>query len=158
MKLLITAAILAIAAGTNLPAQTSDLTNLKAVAIMHGRCRSLVVAGKDASRACSSLVTNSMYRTGRGGFVFTAGDLAVVTFSGFDTGAQGDIAEIKLDHVIFSLIGTGTPRNTVPATGTCTYTNPYAGPSHITCTALTKSGRFAATFLSNGQEPEFKRF
>lgn len=138
--------------------QSGDMKNLRAVAMMHGTCGKLVMAGEDVSEGCQGLITNTMYKTGRTGFVFTAGDVAVVTFSGAGAPAQGDQASARLDKVIFTLIGTGTEPNVLPATGTCTYTNPYAGPSRINCSATTKIGRFSGTFVSDGEEPDIKQF
>ena len=132
--------------------------NLAAIALLQGTCGHLVVGGKDASSRCEGKLTNSIYKTGRSGFTFLVGDLAVVTFSGADSPAKGDQATVRLDKVIFTLVGTGTPPNVVPATGTCTYTNPYAGPSHVNCSAATKSGSFSASFVSNGEPPDLQRF
>ena len=139
-------------------AQDRNLSNLHAIAIMNGTCDGLVMGDKDASSGCEGKLTNTMYKTGRSGFTFLVGDLAVVTFSGADSPAKGNIARIRLDKVIFTLIGTGTKPNVVPATGTCTYTNPYAGPSHVTCSASTKSGRFSGSFVSDGKPPDLQEF
>jgi hypothetical protein len=139
-------------------AQDRNLENLSAIAIMNGRCSQLVFAGKDATRACVGKITNTMYKTGRAGFVFMAGDLAVITFSGADSPARGDQATVRLDKVIFTLVGMGTEPNAIPATGTCTYTNPYAGPSRINCSASTKEGKFSGAFVSDGAEPDIQRF
>lgn len=139
-------------------AQDRELSNLHAIAIMQGTCHRLVIGEKDASSNCESKLTNTMYKTGRSGFTFLVGDLAVVTFSGADSPAKGNSASIRLDKVIFTLIGTGTEPNVVPATGTCTYTNPYAGPSRVHCSASTESGRFSGSFVSNGQPPDIQEF
>src|SRR5690349_11485706 len=101
-------------------AQDRDLGNLHAIAIMNGTCQRLIMGDKDASSGCEGKLTNTMYKTGRSGFTFLVGDLAVVTFSGADSPAKGNMATIRLDKVIFTLIGTGTKPNVVPATGTCT--------------------------------------
>jgi hypothetical protein len=144
--------------GTPAKAQDRDLRHLQAVAILNGNCTQLSFAGKDATRACVGKITNTMYKTGRTGFVFMAGDLAVITFSGADNPAQGDQATVRLDKVIFTLVGTGTEPNVIPATGNCRYTNPYAGPSRITCSASTKDGKFSGAFVSDGAEPDIKEF
>ena len=69
-----------------------------------------VNAGRiDAPFQSIGKVINSMYKTGRSGFIFTARDFAVVTSSGADSPAKGDQATICLDKVIFTLIGTSTP-------------------------------------------------
>ena len=139
-------------------AQSAGFDNLHALAIMNGQCTQLTVAGKDSTPVCLGKITNTMYKTGRSGFIFMAGDVAVVTFSGMDTPARGDQATVHLDAIIFTLVGTGTPPNDIPATGSCTYTNPYAGPSRIQCTASTEAGRFSASFTSDGKEPDYRQF
>ena len=149
---------LAVFAAGPATAQDQGFDNLHAIAIMDGKCSSLVIADKPATHQCVGKITNSMYKTGRSGFIFTAGDVAVVTFSGADSPAKGDQANIRLDKVIFTLIGTGTPPNVIAAKGTCTYTNPYAGPSRINCSATTEAGRFSGSFVSNGREPDIQRF
>jgi hypothetical protein len=126
--------------------------------MMNGTCQRLIIAGNDASSSCQGKLTNTMYRTGRSGFTFLAGDVAVVTFSGADSPAKGDQAVIRLDKVIFTLVGTGTEPNVVNATGSCSYTNPYAGPSHVSCSASTKAGRFSASFVSDGAPPDLQEF
>ena len=139
-------------------AQSSNMRNLHAVAFLNGKCTQLTFAGKDGTRACVGKITNTMYKTGRTGFVFMFGDHALITFSGADSPARGDQATVRLDKVIFALIGTGTEPNVIPATGICTYTNPYAGPSRINCSASTKVGKFSGAFVSDGAEPDIQRF
>lgn len=139
-------------------AQTGDMKNLAGIAILNGSCTQLTVGGKDATHACEGKITNTMYKTGRTGFIFMVGDLAVVTFSGADSPAKGDHASVRLDKIIFTLVGTGTAPNVIPATGSCSYTNPYAGPSRINCSASTKDGKFSGSFVSNGAEPDIQRF
>jgi hypothetical protein len=159
MRLYLSALALALSAlQTAAQARDPGLSSLHAIAIMNGTCKQLTIADKDASSGCEGKLTNTIYKTGRSGFTFLVGDLAVVTFSGADSAAKGNSATIHLDKVIFTLIGTGTDPNVIRATGTCTYTNPYVGPSHVTCSASTKSGRFSAAFVSNGQPPDLQEF
>ena len=144
--------------------QSGDLRNLSGMALMNGTCQRLIVAGRDLTKACLGKVTNSMYEsTGRTGFSFVTSDNSAVTFSGMDTPAKGNRAASILDHVIFTPKNseadpTKVKPNVVPARGTCTYTNPYAGPSHINCTASTSMGSFSASFVSDGKAPTIERF
>jgi hypothetical protein len=152
-------ALLPLTPAASAPAKSSgNLDNLAGLAMLNGTCSKLVVAGHDESEACVGKLSNTIYRTGRTGFVFVAGDTAVVTFSGMDTPVKGDVGSVRLDHVIFGLMGTGTDPNSLTATGSCRYTNPYAGPSHVDCTASTKIGRFSASFVSDGEGPDMQRF
>ena len=130
------------------------------IAVLNGTCKRLIVAGKDLSKDCEGKVTNTMYEsTRRTGFLFvTRGGDVVVNFSGLDSPAVGDHAAALLSHVIFTQGETGSNRakhQAYVATGTCTYTNPYAGPSHINCSASTTKGLFSASFVSDGRPPDF---
>lgn len=139
--------------------QTGNLENLSALTILKGDCGRLIMAGNDASPYCKGMITNTSYKTGRSGFVFLAGDTAIITFSGQDHAAVGDNAFITLDKVIFTLVGMGTPPNTIAAKGKCNYSNPFNGNhARITCNATTTSGAFNATFVSDGEEPDVKEF
>ncbi|WP_294004560.1 hypothetical protein [Sphingomonas sp.] len=65
---------------------------------------------------------------------------------------------VQVDEVIVNQVGPGVRppadhSNEMTARGTCTYTNLYAGPSHIDCTASTGKGPFSAAFLSDGKPP-----
>ncbi|HEY0625448.1 MAG TPA: hypothetical protein VGD10_01820 [Allosphingosinicella sp.] len=145
-------------AGAAMQRPIPNLEALDGLAVMNGTCGRLILGGRDVSSGCESRVTNSMYKGGRTGFTFLAGDVAVVTFSGADTPAKGNHATVRLDRVIFTLNGAGTKPNVVPASGTCTYTNPYAGPSRINCSASTNNGAFSASFVSDGEPPIIERF
>ena len=131
------------------------------VATMNGRCSHLVFAGRDGSTACTPKVINDVHKDGRVGFTFLVSDLAVITFSGMGQQQVKDAADVAtqpLDTVIFTLTGTGTAPKTIEAAGVCTYSNPYAGPAKVVCSAHTGEGLFEATFLSDGREPSMHHF
>lgn len=135
--------------------------DLDYIAMMDGRCERLVLAqGPDASSRCEPHLMNEVFKSGRVGFTFMVGDLAVVSFSGTGQQVKDDpnTASQPVDRVTFTLIGTGTPPNVIPAAGVCTYTNPYAGPSHVTCSAHTSNGNFEGAFVSDGHDPKIKHF
>jgi len=141
-------------------AQGAVAAPLSQLATMNGRCTSLTFAGKDGSKACQPKVVNSVHTDGRVGFTFLVGDIAVITFSGVAPQVKdtANIATQPLDTVIFTLTGMGTPPNDLKAAGVCTFSNPYAGPSKINCTAHTSNGIFRATFVSDGKEPSIQDF
>jgi hypothetical protein len=142
-------------------ATTATAAPLDYVATMNGKCSRLVFAGRDGSRACLPKVVNDVHKDGRVGFTFLVGNLAVVTFSGLGQQQVKDSADVvnqPLDTVIFTLIGTGTAPNAIKAVGLCTYSNPYAGPARVSCSAHTSSGVFEAQFRSDGREPSMQRF
>jgi hypothetical protein len=153
----------ALAAGAMLAAAPAasqgGLDNLATVAIMHGTCERLVVRGADHSRGCDGRIINSAHTDGRSGFAFIDSG-AVLSFAGQDSAAVGDRATLHVDQVLVSRTDSGkppTPEN-IPASGTCEYTNPYAGVSTITCAATTGQGAFGAAFRSDGRPPDVTRF
>jgi len=130
------------------------------VATMNGTCSHLVFGGRDGSKACLPKVVNDVHKDGRTGFTFLVGDLAVVTFSGAAQQVKDDANTVTqpLDEVVFTLTGTGASPKTIKAAGVCTYTNPYAGPGKVDCTAHTSQGSFEASFVSDGRAPSIQRF
>jgi hypothetical protein len=156
---------LAFVAGVSI-ALDASAAPLDYVATMNGHCTRLIFGGHDATPACDPIVTNSFHKDSRTGFTFTVGASAVgavITFSGMGQQQVKDTANVvtqPLDTVIFTLIiGTGTlPPNEAKAAGICTYSNPYAGPSTVTCTAHTSDGVFEASFISDGKEPSILQF
>ena len=129
---------------------------LAAIATLTGTCERLVVAGEEKTDGCRAMIGNTIYRTGRSGFTFFVdGDSGLVlTFSGADSAAEGDQATIVLDKIVFTPTGPLQETTVLRAAGRCTYTNPYIGPSRVDCSASTESGRYSATFISDGRPPE----
>ena len=150
-----------IGAGTFPIAAHGQASALDDIATMNGKCSKLVFAGHDGSKACVPKVINDVHKDGRVGFTFVVGDLAVVTFSGMGQQQVKDAANTAsqpLDEVVFTLTGTGAKPNTIKAAGVCTYTNPYAGPGKVDCTAHTSQGLFEAAFVSDGRPPSMQKF
>ena len=148
---------LALLSGTPTAVSAQNLDNLASLAIMSGKCHKLVIGGADASAHCKPMVTNTAYRTGKSSFTFVAGESAIVGFFGADSRAERDKAVLKVEQITLNLM-MGTPSTMAPATGTCTYTNPYAGPSLLQCSAISGGKTYSATFVSDGRAPELKRF
>jgi hypothetical protein len=130
------------------------------VATMNGTCSHLVFGGRDGSKSCVPKVVNDVHTDGRTGFTFLVGNSAVVTFSGVAPQVKDDPNTVTqpLDEVVLTLTGPGAAPKTIKAAGACTYTNPYAGPGKVDCTARTSQGSFAAVFVSDGQTPSIQRF
>jgi hypothetical protein len=147
---------IAATAATSSDAQgIKDLTN---IVFLNGQCTELRIGSKDARSGCTGKIFNTIYRTGRTGFTFMMGEQAVVTFSGFGKPAVGNRGFSTLDRVLLKWTGSEGEREALLATGTCSFTNPYAGPSHIKCKAFTKRGTISASFVSDGKEPEIESF
>lgn len=137
-------------------ADAQGIKDLTTIVSLRGQCSKLMIAKVDFSSDCQGKLMNTAYKSGRTGFTFWLGD-GFVTFSGADSPAMGIRASVSLDRVLLARVG---PERDSPlvATGTCTYTNPWAGPSHVNCRAFTKLGMVTASFVSDGQEPDISSF
>ena len=135
-------------------AAQNGLDNLASVATLEGTCEQLVVRGEDVTAQCAGHLINTSHTDGRSGFDFlTPG--RIVDFVGQDGAAVGDSATLHVDTILIARADSQAPARpeSIPARGTCTYTNPYAGVSTIVCAAETAEGAFRARFRSNGQPP-----
>jgi hypothetical protein len=151
-------AVLAISFTCDSAAQGNDLDYFAAI---KGKCTSLILRGSEYTRACIPRVLNEVFTDSRTGFTFTAGDTAVISFSGIGRLQKKDDPNHvtqPLDMVIVSLIGMGARPNKIRATGACTYSNPNVGAVKISCSAHTEMGQFEGKFLSDGQPPEIRQF
>lgn len=143
---------LGLALATSASAQDSPAENLKYVATLTGKCHEFVLDGVDASDRCENVLVNAAYRGSKSSFQFTLKDQAVFGFYGSDTKATGDKATLIVEKMTLNLL-LGTPPTNGPATGKCTYTNPYAGPAVVRCTVASNGMNITALFVSDGSEP-----
>ena len=157
MRALATALATGAALAGAAPAPGQDLSNLQSMVFLTGSCERLVVAGRDATAGCRGVVLNLNYRTGRTSFAFTEGDARMVSFSGMGTRAEGDVARHALDAITIAE-GPEAAVESLAATGSCEYSNPYAGRSYVRCTASTEAGDYRADFTSDGQPPDVREF
>ena len=133
------------------------------VYMMRGVCSRLVFSGRNATDRCVPRVINASYVNGRTSFIFTVGDLAIVSFSGVRVD-QVKITSNKVsqpvDSVTLTLLGMGSATHpvTTKAVGSCVYTNPYEGRATVSCSAQTSEGLMLGTFTSNGLPPEEAEF
>lgn len=139
-------------------AHADGLDNLASLTTMDGACHELIAAGQDFGAACRPQVINAAYRTGMSSFAFMVADSAIVSFFGADSPMDGDKAVMKVTKVGLNLL-MGDPPPMHDATGTCLYTNPYAGPALVKCEATLRDGsKFRATFVTDGSEPNITQF
>ena len=144
-------------AGVAMPTNAQDLSNLTGMAVLRGHCEKLIMAGKDFSDHCGSQIVQSIYNTGRTGFTVTIGDKGTVaTFSGLE-GAKPD-ADTQLqdlDLVIFNLGIEGVESTKSSVKGGCGYSNPFKGPTTISCQATSDKGEaYFLQFRSDGSPPK----
>jgi hypothetical protein len=81
----------------------------------------------------------------------------MVSFYGLDSKAVGDKAVLHVDTILVTPEGPAPVARRKRATGRCTYTNPYAGPSHIQCSAKAEGKSYEALFVSDGTPPNIIR-
>lgn len=138
-------------------ASAKGLEDLSAIAMLTGSCEKLVMAGNDMSEHCHTNILQSIYKTGRTGFTIGIGDKGtVVTFSGIE-GAKPDVnSQLQsVDKIIFNLNIEGVPPSVTSATGSCSYSNPYLGPTTISCQATNGGEAYLLQFRTDGSEPKF---
>ena len=130
---------------------------LTALAVEKGECHEMVAYGKDVSTHCSPQVENSEWSDGRTSFTFTTDDgFVALTFSGDGHRQIHQGADIAIQPVDGMITTVGHKPETLMASGTCKFANPYKGPAPITCSADTSSGHFSGAFLSDGSSPNTK--
>ena len=129
---------------------------LQSVASVTGTCKTLRLAGRDVTADCSGTLVQSAYSDGRIGFYTTQRDGTTMTFSGMAPLQRngGNTQATTLDQLILG--GGGKPAVSEPVTGTCTYGNPYNGPSDVDCKAEDGTGNsFILKFTTGGSPPKF---
>ena len=85
--------------------------------------------------------------------MFGVGDAVVVSFFGRDNPAIGGKSMIYLQRVTVRVGAKEDPASS-DVQGTCTYTNPYAGPARISCQADGTEGQYKVDFISDGKAPD----
>jgi hypothetical protein len=147
-------ALAGLAAMMAVPAN-AQLSKLDSIGEMKGVCTEMTIAGHDLTSACKGTLINSGYKDGRIGFLFTIGDVALITFSGADTPASGaQRSKSDLDMIIFTRMSGPDHPVTSKATGACNYSL-----ARVECRAKADDGGvFHAVFVSDGSPPDFKNF
>lgn len=140
-------------------AAAQEIPNWESVGAVQGECKKLVVAGRDRSSECRPAVAVLIYRDGRKSFAFS-GEGMMVSFSGTREESSGNEARLTLDAVTVASYAAGgeVATDPSPATGTCEFSNPWAGRSYIRCVATTPSGKFRGLFNSDGRPPDMQKF
>ena len=156
-KLFATIGLCAAITVTSEPVSAQGSTKVTSLVTMNGKCHKLVLGGENASEICKPTVLNVTYANGKSSFMFVAEGLGIISFYGTDSSAKGNKAVITVEQTTLKLEMANSP-TTAPATGTCSYTNPYTGPSLVQCSAVAAGEIFQATFVSDGSKPDVKEF
>jgi hypothetical protein len=108
---------------------------------------------------CEGRLLNPAYRNDHSSFLAVVRNEVLVSFYGEDHTATGDTATLTVTKITTTRIGDANPASvTIDATGECSYTNPYAGPSHVECRATGGGKSYALSFVSDGNPPLVQRF
>ena len=129
---------------------------IESLAFESGTCKTLVTLSKDLTDVCGAKLVNTTWRSGRAGFYFVTTTGIAVTFSGMGDGQihpNPDVAIQPVDLLIF-----GKDHETQKAVGSCRFSNPFHGVATVDCEAQTAVGEFKASFVTDGNEPDIKRF
>ncbi|MGR9197543.1 hypothetical protein [Rhizobium leguminosarum] len=138
-----------------------DLQNLTGMAILKGKCEKLITKGDDLTEHCGNQIVQSIYSTGRTGFTVTVGDKgSVMTFSGLEGAKPDPDTQLQdLDFIILNLGIEGVTPARTPVRGGCGYSNPYKGPTTISCQATGEKGEaYLLQFRSDGSPPSMTDF
>lgn len=115
-----------------------------------GECQMLVYAEEE--RPCGNTLLHSEYESGRIGFYFIDDSEGggAVSFSGMGQEQRSPSENLRLQP-IDGIVLNGEGQS---ALGTCSFENPFIGPSRIQCSAFVESGElFSGFFISDGSRP-----
>lgn len=140
---------------------TAAPPQLENMAMLTGTCERLIVDGHDFTSGCTSgKIIQSIYSNGRTGWYLPIGDKgALVTLTGI-SGAKPDAnSQIQSVDGLFVNLGIpGVKPTSEHITGSCLYSNPYLGPTSITCTAKNATGATTVLeFRTDGSAPQFMK-
>jgi hypothetical protein len=137
-----------------------EAAHVRAVMILDGSCRKLVLPGHDLTQGCDGRLVNEVYSNGRVGFTFVLTPGPIVSFSGIAPQVkQGPDAAIQpIDMVIWGF--NSRPVRPIPnrVVGRCRFTNPYKGQATVSCRATAKDGEYSAEFVTDGSPPTERTF
>jgi hypothetical protein len=122
---------------------------------VEGRCTSFRLRGQDMTHGCLGILMFATNAAGRITTAFTFQPGSMITIAGYDLPNPGpNIDAFEVDMFTLNLNIPGVPATRSAATGRCTYTNPYAGPFIVRCSARLANGEpLEASFRSDTFRP-----
>lgn len=136
-------------------AARADFSDLRGMAVIEGRCESLVVAGRPR-RGCQGKLMNTKLKDGRTGFYFIA-ENTIITFSGLSqerVKSNGDEMVQPVDMLIANNVKDPAHPDKYRVAGSCRFGSRYdSRPERIRCQADTARGRFEGVFVTSGEAP-----
>lgn len=123
-----------------------DLSGVRFIANVKGRCTSALVNGRDVTATCKPGLVNVGYKTSRLLFLFFLEDM--VGFSG-EAERPPDFGHSTLDVTVLTL----GPEKRVPAKGQCRVAGVPAEKATFTCEAATLDGSYRAAVTVESEGP-----
>lgn len=121
--------------------------------MFHGTCDRLTLPEGDRTHDCHPTAGHMIYKTGRGAYWFSIPQRALISFSGMNETTDEDRGTLNLDLVTVSS-SLDAKISGGPASGSCTFFNPWKGRAYVRCQAHTKGGDYSAAFTTDGQPPQ----
>ncbi len=123
------------------------------ITVLRGNCAQLVIGEDDLTSKCEQKLLQTAVNEQNIDFYFSTTDGRLYIFNGTDgVNPSPDTDITQINKVIFS----ENEKNTdYPASGRCSYGNPYKGRTTVLCSGtLQDNRRFDATFITDGQPPD----
>ncbi len=145
---------MAIAAGPRpTPAQPRIELAPPPVLMMAGTCTALSTDGADDTAGCTPSAVRWALPNGRTMFLFGHSHLILAFTGPAVVGAWGEANTQPIDMVRITTRASPDIAVGIPSTGSCTFGNPYAGTTHITCDAIAPGHHFHIAFITDGTPP-----
>ena len=126
------------------------------ISFIKGECRSLVLAGRVATRSCRPELIGISYPTQEISFVFGLSDGRLISFKGRPDHALPRQTTVKVGQV--TIVGRLAHAAVAPVMGSCVFTGMSGGRDHLACDASGGGNRYAGSFLTKGETPARFRF
>jgi hypothetical protein len=132
------------------PGVSLDIQGHKTVYFYSGSCDRLATPERKQDGLCGSSMLRITYQNGRHSFAFPQGNDEMISFSGVQDSPRAGARMLILDAITTAT--TNWPPVTTSAEGSCTYSI-FKNVLLVRCLGQTATGKFEASFKSNGQAP-----
>ena len=122
------------------------------VSLLKGRCESLIIADKSATPNCRSELIAILYANRDVSFVLSLADGRMISFKGRAEQFTDAQTTLKVSQVITVRKG-AIKASKAAVSGSCVYTRFARLANRLECVAAGRTGRYAASFVTNGTEP-----
>ncbi|MFC7537344.1 hypothetical protein ACFQPG_08185 [Sphingomonas sp. GCM10030256] len=120
------------------------------ISVIAGECRSLVVANRVLTKACTPNMIGILYPDREISFVFGLADGSLISFKGRPGHAQGQQTTLKVVQVTVSSKNVARPAAVL---GSCVFTGLGSRRNHLQCDVSGEGLRYSASFVTRGSVP-----